>query len=85
MAFRLFRPVLPAAVRIQRDRPAELAAAGIRGTVRTASGPWRSSGEWWTGSRWARDEWDVDLSDGGVYRIFCAREFRSWFVEGMYD
>jgi protein ImuB len=85
MAFRFFRPVLPAAVRIQRDRPAELAAAGIRGTVRTASGPWRSSGEWWTGSRWARDEWDVDLSDGGVYRIFCAREFRSWFVEGMYD
>jgi len=85
MAFRFFRPALQATVQIQRDRPVQLAALGIRGAVRTASGPWRSSGEWWTESRWARDEWDVDVSAGGVYRIYCVLESRNWFVEGMYD
>ena len=32
----------------------------------TASGPWRTTGEWWTETRWVRDAWDIDLSDGGV-------------------
>ena len=34
---------------------------------------------------WDRDEWDVALSDGGVYRLFRARERDRWFVEGMVD
>jgi len=85
VAFRMFRPALPAAVHVKEDRPAQVAASGIRGTVRTASGPWRSSGEWWAESRWARDEWDVDLSDGGVYRLYCRTDSRNWFVEGFYD
>ena len=34
---------------------------------------------------WDRDEWDVALSDGGVYRIFRDRERDRWFVEGMVD
>jgi protein ImuB len=85
MAFRVFRPALPAAVHIKGDTPTQVAASGIRGTVLTASGPWRSSGEWWAESRWARDEWDVDLSDGGVYRLYYRMDSRNWFVEGFYD
>ena len=34
---------------------------------------------------WDRDEWDVALSDGGVYRLFRDRERDRWFVEGMVD
>jgi protein ImuB len=85
IAFRLFRPALSAAVHVKEERPTRVAASGIRGIVLTASGPWRSSGEWWTDTRWARDEWDIDLSDGGIYRIYFRLDSRNWFVEGVYD
>ena len=70
------------------------------GRVRAWAGPWRTSGEWWqmasagrnaeldrlrgrTG--WDRDEWDVALADGGIYRVFEDRESGRWFVEGIVD
>jgi len=34
---------------------------------------------------WDRDEWDVSLTDGGVYRIFHDRRVDCWFLEGMVD
>jgi protein ImuB len=34
---------------------------------------------------WNRDEWDVSLSDGGVYRIFRDRETDGWFIDGIFD
>jgi protein ImuB len=49
-----------------------------------AAGPWRTSGQWWSG-RWFRDEWDVALSDGAVYRIFQDRETDAWFIDGIVD
>jgi protein ImuB len=85
IALRMFRPALEANVRVKQERPAEVAATGVRGTVLTASGPWRSAGEWWTETRWVRDAWDIDLSDGGVYRIYLRLDSRRWFVEGVYD
>jgi len=85
IALRMFRPALEAAVRVKQERPAEVAATGVRGTVLTASGPWRSAGEWWTETRWVRDAWDIDLSDGGVYRIYLRLDSRRWFIEGVYD
>ena len=36
-------------------------------------------------SPWDRDEWDVSLTDGGVYRIFHDRRVDRWFLEGMVD
>jgi protein ImuB len=90
VALRMFRPPLQATVRLKQERPAEVAATGVQGTVLTASGPWRSAGEWWTETQWVRDAWDIDLSDGGVYRIYLQLDpqrldSRRWFVEGMYD
>jgi protein ImuB len=70
------------------------------GRVHAAAGPWRTSGEWWKtaaspgaaepASRpgragWNRDEWDVALGDGGVYRIFEDRDGGRWFVEAVVD
>jgi len=70
------------------------------GRVHAAAGPWRTSGEWWKtaavagateqSSRpgragWNRDEWDVALGDGGVYRIFEDRDSGRWFVEAVVD
>ncbi len=36
-------------------------------------------------SPWDRDEWDVSLADGGVYRIFHDRRVDRWFLAGMVD
>ena len=33
------------------------------------AGPWRTSGEWWRDESWARDEWDIALHTGALYRI----------------
>jgi protein ImuB len=81
-AFRFFRPPLPATIDLVNDRPARIAAPGIHGKVLNAAGPWRSSGDWWTTTIWNRDEWDIALSNGSLYRIYSDPH---WFIEGSYD
>jgi protein ImuB len=83
LALRLFRPPLAARVLIEAGSPGFVAAKGVRGKVVQSAGPWRTSGDWWTSDPWSRDEWDIALSDGALYLIFC--EPRGWFVEGSYD
>ncbi len=55
------------------------------GRVLHSAGPWRLFGEWWGESRFARDYYDVELSDGGVYRLYRNLEDESWYVDGIYD
>ena len=83
LALRLFRPARAARVAIASSQPSFVTAEGIRGKVIERAGPWRTSGDWWTLDPWQRDEWDIALSDGALYRIYC--EPRGWFVEGAYD
>jgi protein ImuB len=82
--FRYFRPPLTATVELHRNRPARLTAPGIHGKVLNAAGPWRTSGDWWATTAWNRDEWDVTLTNGGLYRIYRESDHR-WFIEGSYD
>ena len=82
-AFRYFRPPLAATVELQNDRPARITAAGIHGKVLSASGPWRTSGNWWTPAPWNRDEWDITVANG-MYRIYREPN-QHWFLEGSYD
>jgi protein ImuB len=81
-AFRFFRPPLPATINLINDRPARISALDIHGKVLNAAGPWRTSGDWWTTSVWNRDEWDIALTNGSLYRIYRDSQ---WFVEGTYD
>jgi protein ImuB len=83
LALRVFRPPRAARVDLASGQPGFIAADGIRGNVLEFAGPWRTSGDWWTTNPWARDEWDIALGDGALYRIY--REPRGWFVEGSYD
>ncbi|MEO8631149.1 MAG: hypothetical protein ABI612_24075 [Betaproteobacteria bacterium] len=78
-AFRYYRPPLAAQVRVKAERPISVNAQPIL----TAAGPWRASGDWWTTAPWDREEWDVELSNGGLYRVYQAAQ--RWFLEGMYD
>jgi protein ImuB len=85
LALRVFRPALRADVQAPNGRPARVMARGIRGRVVTMAGPWRKSGDWWREDAWSRDEWDVALSDGALYRLYLDRRNGMWFVEGSYD
>ena len=80
LAFRAFRP--PRAAKVQGSF---VSAPGVRGKIVQQAGPWRTSGDWWTLSAWARDEWDIALSDGGLYRIYYDANTGRWFIEGSYD
>ena len=84
IAFRYFSPPLGAQVQFDHDRPLRLAAGAIRGNVITYAGPWRTSGDWWSVNSWDRDEWDVSLNDGSLYRIYRDPK-AAWFIEGTYD
>jgi protein ImuB len=86
LAFRCFIPVLKARVELRDGMPKRLdAERGIYGNVVQAAGPWRTSGDWWREDKWDRDEWDVGLNNGAVYRIYLERPGERWLVEGAYD
>jgi protein ImuB len=58
------------------------------GDVRACAGPWRTSGAWWDlrkTATWDRDEWDVELTDGAVYRLVRHRDTGRWEVDGIFD
>jgi protein ImuB len=99
--FRAFRPALPVTVELRKRQPARIYLQGVHGDVLVASGPWRSSGDWWQEDAWHQDEWDLALDFGvaheprarianpwpqyGVYRVYYDVVRQSWFVRGFYD
>jgi protein ImuB len=84
VVLRVFRPPLPARVDLAGGAPAFVSAPGVRGAVSERAGPWRASGDWWDVA-WSREEWDVRLAGGGLYRVFRDRLREAWFVEGELD
>ena len=85
LALRAVRPPQTVEVFCERDRPAFVRGEGIAGRVVHAAGPWRVQGEWWSDDPYARDYYDTQLSDGGVYRLYCDVPTQHWFVDGVYD
>jgi len=57
----------------------------IQGRVRVAAGPWALEEQWWSEGKTERDYWDIELSDGGLYRLYRDRASKDWFVDGIYD
>lgn len=85
LAIRLYRPPLHARVRVAGITPKDVHAKDVKGSVINSAGPWKTSGEWWTPTSWIREEWDVALDDGALYRIYRESETREWYVHGIYD
>ena len=85
LAMRLFRPALHARVHIVQLAPKKVIAPGVQGHVTQYAGPWKTAGEWWTNTAWSREEWDVALDNGALYRIYQESDSREWFVHGVYD
>lgn len=85
LAMRLFRPALHARVHVVAYAPKDITASGVCGSVIRSAGPWKTSGEWWASTAWSREEWDVALEDGALYRIYQESKSGEWYVHGIYD
>jgi protein ImuB len=99
--FRAIRPAVPVTVELREERPMRVCLRGIHGEVVAASGPWRSSGDWWQEDAWDQKEWELAIDFGsshgprersmsswpqyGVYRIYHDALRKGWFVRGLYD
>ena len=93
LAVRVLRPIVPLEVittaeeTLQSIRSLDSGqkALDIHGHVRVASGPWDLEEAWWSDTPTEREYWDVELSTGGVYRVFRCCANGEWFVDGIYD
>jgi protein ImuB len=89
LALRALRPAQRVEVRSAPDHAphtVRLAAAPPAALeVLAHAGPWRLYGEWWGDHPFARDYYDVELSDGRVCRLYHDLEGDGWFLDGVYD
>jgi protein ImuB len=91
-AFRVFRPPLPAWVQLEGKCPTRVAFQSMLGKVLRASGPWRTSGDWWENQSWQEDAWDLEICFAsesppvqGFYRVSYDVHAKRWYVRGVYD
>jgi protein ImuB len=83
MQLRRFRPALAAIIEFREHQPALIRSHACNGAVNATRGPFLASGDWWDARAWSREEWDVQMMDGALYRIFRSPD--GCFVEGVYD
>ncbi|HJX65405.1 MAG TPA: hypothetical protein VJ860_15790 [Polyangia bacterium] len=83
LAMRRFRPPQEVEVIMERRGPAAFRGKETVARIMIAAGPYRMSGEWWSGQAFQREYWDVHASDGAVYRMH--QDGEKWFLDGYYD
>jgi hypothetical protein len=83
LSLRRFRPPRASHIEFRDNKPALLRSEVFTGAILETRGPFFSSGNWWHAGQWAREEWDVETSDGSLFRIF--RSSAGCFLEGVYD
>ncbi|PTX97520.1 hypothetical protein DB346_21240 [Verrucomicrobia bacterium LW23] len=83
MPYLCFRPPPAAHVALEKGRPAHLHSSEAQGAVRSARGPWLLEGNWWDATHWSREEWDVELDNGAMYRL--VRLKTGWVLGGAYS
>jgi protein ImuB len=90
----------PVRVQLDRQGFASGAIVEAAGPWRTSGNWWSASAREPSGERrrdhhavaafgpeggWDRDEWDVAMTDGTVYRLAVERDVGQWFLEGVID
>ena len=75
-ALRRFRPAIPARVELKDAQLMFVTFLNQRRKVLAQAGPWRNSGNWWSETSWARDEWDVTLVEN-LSRAHKTRAFET--------
>ncbi len=99
-ALRIYRPPLAAEVQLQEKHPVSISCGKVRKPILAFAGPTKTTGEWWSETPWAREEWDVLVpalhpkvrsdapakeAEQALYRIYKDLHSKQWFVEGIYD
>jgi protein ImuB len=84
---RRYRPGMAARVELNDGKPVLMQSNLISGRILEVRGPWKLSGNWWDRTRWETMEWDIELDNGGLYRIAqkTANTPETWEVVGVYD
>lgn len=84
LPLRRFRPPLPVGLTETGDGKLFLWSNDHRGEISFRSAPYYRNGDWWQADRaWSRIEWDVALTEGGLYRLILDGD--DYFLEGEYD
>jgi protein ImuB len=88
-AMRRLRPAESVFVTFQRERPGAFFFRQTRYSVERAYGPWLASGEWWSGTMWGCEQWDLVAStpDGTTLCGCLMRDVLrdQWKMAGLYD
>jgi protein ImuB len=95
-AMRMVRPPFLVTVELRGDTPTAMVYDGQRVMLQADSGPWRTSGAWWTPApatgvasvaAWCREEWDVVLREQPQLCLRMAHDpaANCWYVVGIYD
>ena len=85
LAVRALRPPLAASVRCVRGAPHWVQSALANGEVLRCAGPWRTTGQWWSESRYAFDYFDVQTADGSVFRLRRDLLREQWEIDAVFD
>ncbi len=87
-ALRRLRPCVAIKVELQGDAIFAFWYERIRYDVQRLYGPWRFSGEWWTGLCWAVERWDfaAQSAESSLLGVILRNQVdRSWWLEAIYD
>jgi protein ImuB len=82
---RRLTPPRPTQVECRGDQPVRIEAEGLRGAIVALAGPWRTAGDWWAQTAWAREEWDISLPDGVACRLARDCATGAWTIDAIYD
>jgi protein ImuB len=91
LVVRRCRCPIPARVEVAEGTPVRVEPSSRDwpgGQVVIAAGPWRSSGQWWRAAdavAWDRDEWDVEIAGGVLYRLARDRGTGRWEIDAVVD
>ncbi|MBC7898795.1 MAG: hypothetical protein H7070_01970 [Saprospiraceae bacterium] len=82
VAFSYFNPPISVEVTIKDKRLLYIKTPHFDGRVEEYSGVWKADSHWWDKS-WQMQEWDVEVENNGVYRLY--KVDKTWFLAGEYD
>lgn len=82
LAFTYYRPPQRAEVIYRDGRLVFIRTRYFDGYVSEYSGVWKGNSTWWD-KAWKTQEWDVEVSNHGIYRL--AKVNKDWFLIGEYD
>jgi len=88
-ALRTLRPAEPLSITLRDKTPEAFIFRATRYRVERAYGPWIASGEWWSPTLWAAQQWDIIARGANGERLYCCLTYepleKQWQMASLYD